>query len=113
MPVQIYGKLSDLIAAGGQCELVDGSALIRRVRMTKSSWEVEQIEAAAQVVAESLAEAALIIKEGMTELELMARIEYEIRIRGHIGVMRTRSYNMEVMTGNAWLRSSSGNSERL
>ena len=29
----------------------------------------------------------------------MARIEYEIRIRGHIGVMRTRSYNMEVMTG--------------
>ncbi len=99
MPVQIYGKLSDMIAAGGQCELVDGSALIRRVRMTKSLWEVERIEAAAQVVAEALAEAALIIREGMTELELMARIEYEIRIRGHIGVMRTRSYNMEVMTG--------------
>ncbi|MFC5649624.1 M24 family metallopeptidase [Paenibacillus solisilvae] len=99
LPVQTYSKLADILTAGGRCTMIDGSAFIRRVRMTKSPWEIGRIEAAAQVAAEALEEAAGRIREGMTELELMARIEYEIRIRGHIGVMRTRSYNMEVTTG--------------
>ncbi|REE85383.1 Xaa-Pro aminopeptidase [Paenibacillus taihuensis] len=97
LPAASYARLVDVFGSG--CGLVDGSSLIRRVRMVKSPWEVSRIEAAAQVVAEALVEATSIIREGITELELMARIEYEIRMRGHIGLMRTRTYNMEITTG--------------
>ncbi|QHW35209.1 aminopeptidase P family protein [Paenibacillus rhizovicinus] len=100
LPAATFAKLAE-ITAGGQrgCSLIDGSSLIRSVRMIKSPWEVGRIEAAATVVAEALDAALPILKEGISELELMARIEYEMRIRGHIGLMRTRSYNMEIMTG--------------
>ncbi|QHT64123.1 aminopeptidase P family protein [Paenibacillus lycopersici] len=100
LPAAAFAKLAEVIA-GGQtgCALVDGSALVRGVRMIKSPWEIGRIEAAAAVAAEALTASLPIVKEGLTELELLARIEYEIRIRGHIGVMRTRSYNMEIMTG--------------
>ncbi|AZN43957.1 aminopeptidase P family protein [Paenibacillus albus] len=97
LPAASYVRLVDVFGSG--CALVDGSSLMRQVRMVKSPWEVSRIEAAAQVVAEALVEATTIIREGITELELMARIEYEIRIRGHIGLMRTRTYNMEITTG--------------
>ncbi|WP_090983483.1 Xaa-Pro peptidase family protein [Paenibacillus sp. CF384] len=100
LPAATFAKLAEVLAgSSNDCLLVDGSALVRRVRMVKSPWEIGRIESAAQVVAEALEAAVGIIKEGLTELELMARIEYEIRIRGHIGLMRTRSYNMEISTG--------------
>ncbi|MBB3071308.1 Xaa-Pro aminopeptidase [Paenibacillus baekrokdamisoli] len=97
--IKTSGTIAGNTSSPASCSLVDGSSLIRRVRMIKSAWEIGRIEAAAAVVAEALEAAAHVLKEGITELELMARIEYEIRIRGHIGVMRTRSYNMEVLTG--------------
>ncbi|QYR20731.1 Xaa-Pro peptidase family protein [Paenibacillus sp. sptzw28] len=98
LPALTYDKLSSTVCAGGG-SLVDGSALIRRVRMIKSASEIHRIEGAAQAAAEALGAAVSMLKEGMSELELMARIEYEIRLRGHTGIMRTRSYNMEIMTG--------------
>ncbi|MBW7476416.1 Xaa-Pro peptidase family protein [Paenibacillus oenotherae] len=99
LPAQSFMKLAEMIKGEGSSALVDGSALIRRIRMIKSPWEIGRIEAAAGIVAEALTEAANVLREGLSELELMARIEYELRIRGHVGAMRTRSYNMEIMTG--------------
>ncbi|MBM7565294.1 Xaa-Pro aminopeptidase [Paenibacillus sacheonensis] len=100
LPAATYAKLAEAVSGGNtSCSLIDGSSLVRTVRMIKSDWEVGRIEAAAAVVAEALEAALPMIKEGLQELELMARLEYEMRIRGHIGAMRTRSYNMEIMTG--------------
>ncbi|GGE01769.1 M24 family metallopeptidase [Paenibacillus nasutitermitis] len=100
LPAQTFARLAaQLEAAAGHVSLVDGSSLIRQIRMIKSAWEISRIEAAADAVAESLHATVGMLREGMSELELIARIEYEIRIRGHMGMMRTRSYNMEVMTG--------------
>ncbi|MBW7459798.1 aminopeptidase P family N-terminal domain-containing protein, partial [Paenibacillus sepulcri] len=100
LPAQAYARLAaQLEAEGKHMSLIDGSSLIRQVRMIKSAWEVGRIEAAAQAVAEALHSAVGDLNEGMSELELMARIEYQIRLRGHMGMMRTRSYNMEIMTG--------------
>lgn len=100
LPAATYAKLAEVVAScAAGCSLMDGSALLRGVRMIKSPWEVGRIEAAAAVVAEALEAALPILKEGLSELELMARLEYEMRVRGHIGLMRTRSYNMEIMTG--------------
>lgn len=99
LPAHTFMKLAEMIQSDGVFTLVDGSAIVRRIRMVKSLWEIGRIETAAAVVAEALDEAVNMLKEGMSELELMARIEYELRIRGHVGIMRTRSYNMEIMTG--------------
>ncbi|MFC0393343.1 M24 family metallopeptidase [Paenibacillus mendelii] len=101
LPAQTYTKLAQVIAgeSGSRSVLTDGSAMLRRLRMVKSAFEIGRIEAAAAAAAEALAEAVAELKEGMTELAFMARIEYGLRIRGHIGLMRTRSYNMEIMTG--------------
>lgn len=99
LPAQLYLKLSELLGTSARCELVDGSTHIRKIRMIKSPWEVSRIEAAAEVVAEALSSALNVLREGISELEWMARVEYEIRIRGHIGVMRLRGYNQEITTG--------------
>jgi Xaa-Pro aminopeptidase len=99
LPAQLYLKLNELLAAALQARLADGSALMRRVRMIKSRWELERISAAAGVVAEALAEALNDLREGVREVDWIARFEHEIRIRGHIGLMRMRGYNQEIMTG--------------
>lgn len=99
LPAQLYLKLSELLGSSARCEIVDGSTHIRKIRMIKSPWEVSRIEAAAEVVAEALSSGLNVLREGISELEWMARVEYELRIRGHIGVMRLRGYNQEITTG--------------
>ncbi|NBD24364.1 M24 family metallopeptidase [Paenibacillus glycinis] len=100
LPATTYARLAEAVSGGvAGTALTDGSSLVRGMRTIKSPWEVGRIEAAAQVVAEALEASLPVLKEGVSELELMARLEYEMRIRGHIGLMRTRSYNMEIMTG--------------
>ncbi|MFD0715951.1 M24 family metallopeptidase [Paenibacillus sp. GCM10027626] len=101
LPAITYMKLAEILTGGGKTAVTlgDGSALLRRLRMIKSAYEIERIEAAAAAVAESLEEAVAELHVGMSELAFMAKIEYGIRLRGHIGIMRTRGYNMEIMTG--------------
>ncbi|WP_274649133.1 M24 family metallopeptidase [Paenibacillus humicola] len=97
LPAQLCRKLEDQLA--GAAKLVDGSALLRAMRMIKSPWEIGRIEAAAQAAHEALFAALNDLRAGMTEQKLMGRIEFELRLRGHIGIMRTRGYNMEILTG--------------
>lgn len=99
LPTQIYLKLIQLLGPQGRCQIIDGSSLIRKQRMIKSAWEIGRIESAAQAVDEALTEALNHLREGVTELAWIARIEYELRIRGHIGMMRMRGYNQEITTG--------------
>ncbi|WP_051237119.1 M24 family metallopeptidase [Paenibacillus pinihumi] len=100
MPAQLYLKLADILNAGtARIELAEGSGVIREVRMVKSPYELGRISAAAAVVDEALTAALPYLREGVTELEWMARLEKEIRVRGHIGLMRMRGYNQEVVTG--------------
>jgi Xaa-Pro aminopeptidase len=99
LPAQTYLKLSGLLQAAGSSAVIDGSAMIRRQRMIKSPLEISRFEAAAAVVDEAFNEALNDLRPGITELEWMARVEYELRIRGHIGLMRMRGYNQEIATG--------------
>lgn len=106
IPASVYLKLCELIGtadggreAGGTSALLDGTALIRRIRSVKSDWEVARIEAAARAAAAALDNCLEHVREGVSELEWLARYEYEIRRRGHIGLMRMRGYNQTVATG--------------
>ncbi|CAM4337005.1 Xaa-Pro aminopeptidase [Paenibacillus endophyticus] len=99
LPTQLYAKLQETLGSAASCTIIDGSTYIRKLRMIKSPWEIGRIEAAAKVVSESLTAALHVLREGISELEWMARIEYELRIRGHIGLMRMRGFNQEITTG--------------
>jgi len=95
-PAQLVNRISGLIP---QVNIIDGSTLIREVRMIKSSYEIQAIKEAARVIDLALENAIDYIYEGMPEYELIARIEFDIRMNGHIGMMRMRAYNQEIVTG--------------
>ena len=76
--------------------------------MLKSPYEIAQIRRAAHILDEALAGAAVIIKTGLTELELAAELEYRLRLAGHQGLVRTRTWNLEMFFGHV-LSGASGN----
>lgn len=96
LPAQQYLRLQEALP---QIELRDASALMRTVRSIKSAYELGRIRAAAAVAAQALDAGLARLHAGMTELELMAILEGEMRRAGHVGLMRMRGYNQEIMTG--------------
>lgn len=96
MPAQLYLRLQE---AAPQARWADASAIMRKTRSVKSKEETAAIRRAAGVASAALKDGLKQLREGMTELELMAAIENSMRRQGHIGVMRMRGYNQEIMTG--------------
>ncbi|MHB8767170.1 MAG: M24 family metallopeptidase, partial [Deferrisomatales bacterium] len=78
----------------------DASGAVARTRAVKSPWEVERIRAAAQAVAGAVAAVPALLRPGVTELELAARLECELRLRGHGGLIRMRGFNQEIFYGH-------------
>jgi Xaa-Pro aminopeptidase len=96
LPVQLYLKLQ---SAFPKVRWTDGSMLVRETRMIKSAGEIAKIKQAAAVIDRAFEKAAAEVRAGMREFELMALIEYSIRCDGHLGLMRMRGYNQELITG--------------
>jgi Xaa-Pro dipeptidase len=80
----------------------DATPLIRRVRMKKSSYEVEIMREAARQVDTVYRHACTTIREGMTDLELAAELEYVARREGHLGHIRMRVFNGEMIFGHTF-----------
>ncbi len=94
LPVNIYLKYKRILEPS---EITDISHIIRKTRMIKSEYEIAQIKKAAQILDENLYEVQKILKPGITELEVDAYLGYLIRKKGHIGMMRMRGWNQEMM----------------
>jgi len=77
----------------------DITPLIRTVRAVKSRWEIERIRAACVQVADALKVVPLVLREGVSELELAASVEAELRRAGHPGYSRMRGWNQELGYG--------------
>lgn len=87
---------------------VDASLLLRKLRMVKTSREIEAIKICNEIVAFGLEVARSNLGEGVSETELASLIESEIHSRGvgYKGVKRARGF-VFVMSGsfstaNAW-----------
>jgi Xaa-Pro aminopeptidase len=96
LPAQQYLRLAEAVST---VAWTDGSALLRTVRSVKSAAEIACLERSAQATAAALEAALEQLREGMTELELLALIEHEMRKFGHTGLMRMRGYNQEIAVG--------------
>jgi Xaa-Pro dipeptidase len=96
LPVQ---QLQRLQAVLPDVDWVDGSVIVRELRMIKSPSEIGRIREAGRVIDLAFDNALQTLRPGITELELMSNIELFIRREGHLGVMRMRGYNQEILTG--------------
>ncbi|NIQ40106.1 MAG: M24 family metallopeptidase [Proteobacteria bacterium] len=74
----------------------DVSFLIRRLRMVKTPFEIEQIKKATKVIAGSLQKAREIIREGLTEIEVDGALFSLARSQGDQGRLRMRGWNQEM-----------------
>jgi Xaa-Pro aminopeptidase len=96
LPVQHWMRYRQALP---NVDWVDGAGLLRTLRMCKSSMEVERIRRAAVLVEEAFRTAAAEIRAGMTELELLVKMETTLRVGGHLGPMRLRGFNQEIYNG--------------
>ncbi len=96
LPVSNHERLRRAFAG---VEFVDASDAIRKVRMIKSPYEVEQIRRAAGQLNQAFSEIPGWIRPGVTELEISARLEGRLRELGHQGITRMRGFNNEIAYG--------------
>ncbi|MBI5586615.1 MAG: aminopeptidase P family protein [Deltaproteobacteria bacterium] len=97
LPAQLYIQLQNIFPSA---RLLDASIALRRCRMIKSEWEIENLVRAADVAAGLMGQVREILHAGMTELELAGLLEAFLRREGHQGYIRTRGFNMEVFYGH-------------
>jgi len=97
LPAAQVERLSGLLPGAA---FRDASGAIARTRAVKSPWEVARIREAARVVAEVVETVPRHLAPGVTELELSARLEAELRLRGHGGLTRMRGFNQEMFYGH-------------
>jgi Xaa-Pro aminopeptidase len=96
LPVQQFNRLKQAIPSA---EWRDGSVMMRELRMIKTADEIALIRHSGQLIGEALDHVLGLVKVGMTDLELTTEVEYYVRRRGHMGIMRMRGYNQEIITG--------------
>jgi Xaa-Pro dipeptidase len=97
LPAQIYLQAEKLFPLA---RLLDFSVQLRRCRMIKSAWEIENLRQAARMTIDLVQAVPSYLKPGLTELELAGRLESFLRHQGHQGYIRTRGFNQEVFYGH-------------
>ena len=93
LPVNFFERYRNVFTQG---EFSDATPLIRKVRMIKSHYEINIIKDAAHQVDKVQQRAREFIREGMTDLELAAELEFTARKEGHQGLLRMRAFNAEL-----------------
>jgi Xaa-Pro dipeptidase len=93
LPTAMYLKIQKVFQGH---DLADISLLIRQQRAVKSNWEIAVLRETARrdkLIWDKVPE---MLVEAKTDLELGALFEAEARRLGHIGILRIRSFNMEM-----------------
>ena len=72
------------------------TAILRKARMIKTSYEIEQLRLSAKKHAEVFQAVPALFRKGMTEIEFQIEIEHVMRKNGSIGFFRTFGANMKV-----------------
>ncbi len=83
-------------------EFIDATPLIRQVRMIKSHYEIHLMQDAAVQVDKVYQRAKEVIREGISDIELAAELEYTARQNGHLGLIRMRVFNGEMCFGHTF-----------
>lgn len=99
LPVGLFERYRKIYP---NAEFVDATPLIRQVRMIKSHYEIHLMQDAARQVDLVYQRAKEAIREGISDLELAAELEYVARKNGHLGLIRMRVFNGEMLFGHTF-----------
>ncbi|ORJ57552.1 M24 family metallopeptidase [Geothermobacter hydrogeniphilus] len=99
LPVAFFRRLEKVLTG---CDFRDATPLIRGVRAVKSDYEISIMKDAALIADKIHQRAAEVIREGITDLELAAELEFHARKEGHQGYIRMRGFNSEIFFGHAF-----------
>lgn len=94
LPVNFFERYRKVFPRG---EFSDATPLIRKVRMIKSHYEIHILQDAALQVDKIYRRAREVVREGMSDIELAAELEYVARKEGHQGLVRMRAFNGEMV----------------
>lgn len=92
-----YMRLQHIFQPG---ETGNASALLRRVRMIKTPWEIEQMRVSARSHEAVYREIPECYRPGMTDLEFQIEIERRMRLHGSLGYFRAFGANMDIFMGS-------------
>ncbi len=97
-----YAWVQRSLKANGAAEshMRDVGETLRRVRAVKSAWEWRMHRQAADILDKTFAEVDAMLKEGMREIDLKAKIEHKMRTLGAQGLVLQRRFNQEPFQGH-------------
>lgn len=90
LPTKDYIRLQEICAG---IEIVDSSSLIKTIRQVKSTYEIKQMKQAGEIGKIVYAEVPLVLKEGMTEIELAGILVAVSMRHGNQNYLRMRAFN--------------------
>ncbi len=96
LPTSYYLRMQEQFL---RAEFINVSDAIRRIRMIKSPYEAEQIRRAAAMLRPAFERLSQWMRPGITELELMARMEGFLRSLGHQGIIRMHGFDHRIAYG--------------
>lgn len=97
LPYNNYMRLKKILP---DADFIDVSERIRHIRSVKSSFEIELVRQAAQMVDAGIGSVRDNLAEGMREIDLAIIVESEMRRRGHQGLVRFRRFNQFLPLGH-------------
>lgn len=97
VPLNIYRVYEKLFPS---VQFLDISPVIKDLRAIKSPYEIELVQNALYVEDKAFLAVPSFLREGMTEIELAALFEGEMRKRGYSGCCKMRAFNQEYFYGN-------------
>lgn len=83
-----------------EAEFVNGSILLKRARMSKTEWEINEMKADGIHQTKVYGEVKSCYRPGMSDLQLQIEIEKRLRLEGSLGVSRVSGNLMEINLGS-------------
>lgn len=78
----------------------NGSIILKRARMTKTEWEIQEMKIDGKHQTKVYGEVRDCYRKGMSDLELQIEIEKRLRLEGALGVSRVSGNFMEINLGS-------------
>ena len=95
-----YNEFLRLEAAFHPSRTGNLTPLLRKSRMIKTPWEMEQFRFSAAKHTEAYLEIPSLFRKGMTEIAFQIEIDQVMRKKGSIGIFRTFGANMNIFMGS-------------
>ena len=97
LPCSFYFRVNKAL---GDAKFVDVAETIKHIRSVKSEFELGLVRESAKMLDAGFASVPDYLEEGMTEVDLICRLESVMRSNGHQGSLRFRRFNSIVPLGH-------------